>query len=155
MNKAQRFERARRDLETYVQTFAPAHYGTPEAPDSWRKLREWSAAHTIGKDALPTFNGACEDTIYLTRAGNVAFRALHDSTHIRLNASFQLAGEIRVAGAQYRHARRQGVSKDAARLLFLDVAAQAHYYAQTRSFVTNQRAFVWRHWTNREEDWDS
>lgn len=144
-----RFTRARHELEAYVLANAPPHHRVPDA-SAYSRFEEWTRDASPG-DSMPVYSGHCERTVYLTAAGNMAFRALHDTFHLRLEAGFTLADEVRVAQAQYRAAKRAGLSRDAARLLFLDIAAQAHYYARRKRFLTDQRRAmrrVWRFVTN-------
>ncbi len=146
------FEKARKELEEYVRSYAPRHHATPYAPDSWRTLKAWrdTDGNKLFVDSLPVYDGGNDNTIYVTSLGNYAFRALHDATHLELNAPFNLDGERIVARDQYRHAIHHGVSKDAARLLYLDIVVQSIFYTLHKQYVGNQRLLIEKAYSARE-----
>ena len=88
-------------------------------------------------------NRFCEQTIYLTRADNVAFRFVHDSRHYFLRAGFETEPELLVASCHLARLRRAGYPPGSIehRLLEADTIGQALFVARTGRFVSNQLRF--------------
>lgn len=92
----------------------------------------------IKAPSLIVWSGASDRTIYGDPAVNWAFRAWHDSLHLKLNAPFTLEGEKRVALEQARL-----VDSDAiARIILAEVVGQAEYFAKQGEFPVDQVAFI-------------
>jgi hypothetical protein len=87
---------------------------------------------------LVVWNGACEDTVYQDARVNMAFRALHDATHLETGLGFAPDQEIEMGRIQ---AARQ-TSSLMADLMYAEIAGQALYYKQTGLFVKNQALFT-------------
>lgn len=84
-------------------------------------------------------------TIYGDPEVNIAFRAWHDATHLRLNAPFTFAGEIRVCHAQQADIAKIYGQREAglfAHILQIEVIEQAAEFANTSRFPVDQRAFT-------------
>lgn len=89
-----------------------------------------------------------DHTIFADRETNYAFRAWHDWHHWKLQAPFDMAGEIAVANSQagdlialYDTAR----SRPWRKILCAEVIGQAEYEAYHGCFPTDQMGFV-RHY---------
>lgn len=68
-----------------------------DAPDTFEKLQKaYDHSQRTGL-ALPVWSGGCENTIYTNREGNLAFRYLHDCTHVQYDLQFTFQSEIEVA----------------------------------------------------------
>jgi hypothetical protein len=120
------------NLNEKILRLAPKFEAKEFAPDSFAKLR---ANITSG---LVVWSGASENTIYGDPIVNHAFRAWHDSTHIRLNADFSPEGEKRVALEQARL-----IGSDMwAKILIGEVVGQAEYFAKYGKFPANQVEFM-------------
>jgi len=101
------------------------------APSTYAELRASSVA------PLVVWSGGSEHTIYGDRSVNYAFRAWHDSLHIKLNAEFSLHGEILVAQEQARI-----LGDDTAKIILAEVIGQAEYFALHGFFPIDQSAFI-------------
>lgn len=112
---------------------APKHEISDYAPSSYKELFESSK--------LIVWSGASEATIYDDKQVNYAFRAWHDSLHIKLNADFTLEGETRVALEQARLIDSDKLAK----ILLAEVIGQAEYFAKHGEFPIDQIAFIERY----------
>lgn len=119
-------------LNQKIMRLAPAHRVADHAPGSYEELRRLDSG-------LVVWAGASESTIYGDRAVNWAFRAWHDSLHIRLNAPFTAEGEARVA---YEQARILGGFHG--RVMLAEVIDQGRVFLETGSFPTDQVSFMAR-----------
>jgi hypothetical protein len=82
--------------------------------------------------------GASDKTIYNDAGVNHAFRAWHDSLHIKLNAPFTLDGELMVAKAQCLELGSTELSK----FIMAEVMGQAEYFAKHGEFPIDQVTFI-------------
>ena len=87
---------------------------------------------------LPVWSGASDRTIFGDPRVNHAFRAHHDTLHLRYQLPFTLEGELELARLQAR-CYFGDVVQDA---IYLEVAAQALHLAETGEFVVNQSDFT-------------
>jgi hypothetical protein len=110
---------------------APAYRTAADAPDEYVALQTRTAADGI----LTVWNGASESAIY-GAAGNLAFRAWHDSIHVGRALTFAPDDEYRVADIQARQSGRL------ARFIYADTAGQVAYFVQWGRFPVNQREYV-------------
>ena len=84
-----------------------------------------------------------ERTVFSSPEGNYAFRAWHDWHHIRLNAEFDRAGEIRVYWAMRDDMRRMGIECERVlALLECENIGQRDYWERFGAPPDNQRAFA-------------
>ena len=136
------------ELCAFVRKQAPPHYATPNAPDSWSRLRiaalaaEWRSDCTGADVRMPVFDGGCDDTIYPDAATNYAFRAWHDSIHLANGYSFSRADEIKVGLIHMQQARAAGLSKRDQDVLVADTIGQIEYYYKRGRYVKDQARFV-------------
>jgi len=108
------------------------------------KLKYTVADHAPGTEkglfnqaSLVIWSGASDDTIFDDCRVNWAFRALHDSLHLKTGLGFSIAEEIylgRLQANQY-----SGILAD---LVYSEVAEQAEYYRINGVFVPNQKTFA-------------
>ena len=107
LTKNGKFEKARIEASAFLLGIAPPHYASENAPDTWEKLKDWQygesfdvthdyfKAKSLNLDVLlitrklPVFNGGGA-TVYTSTKANLAYRAWHDYTHLKLNKSFDL-----------------------------------------------------------------
>jgi len=116
-------------------------YGTIRgAPGDWSALQV--AAARLPGCPLPVYSGGSGATIYGSPAANIAFRAWHDATHVRLGADFSRDGEVRTAREQVAQARAAGASAAALACLWMDTFGQVEYFAAHGTFPVDQVAFV-------------
>lgn len=87
--------------------------------------------------SLVVWAGASEGTIYGAPDLNHAFRAWHDSIHIRFNLPFNLDGEREAALIQ-----AQSLGDIPGRIILAEVYGQALYAAKHGAFPTDQAAFI-------------
>lgn len=117
-----------------------------DAPDSMDRLRAETWRDDAGRLHVPVWNGASERTIWADVAGNVAFRAWHDSTHLATGLGFDPAAELELARRTVADARARGLSAHACAVLWAETAGQIeHYLAHGETFPDDQRAFVDAH----------
>ena len=86
-----------------------------------------------------------ELTIWGCRETNYAFRAWHDWHHLKLDAPFDLAGEIAVANSQAGdliNLYGAAASRPWRKLLEIEVVGQAQYMAYHGQFPTDQSGFT-------------
>ena len=119
------------ELNKKIIALAPKFIASEHAPDSFEKLKS-----NVGR--LVVWSGASENTIYGEAAVNHAFRAWHDSLHLKLNAEFTPAGERLVALEQ---ARIIGSEKHGL-IMLAEIVGQAEYLAKHGSFPTDQNQFI-------------
>ncbi len=138
-------------LREAVIALAPPHYATPDAPGTWEALKAWyqnwqDRASAHGEHfIIPVYDGGCDSSMYATPGANHAFRAWHDYTHLRLNAGFSVADELRVAREHVRQLRKfTDCTPEDRRAVWYDTAGQIAYYQKHGEYVTNHRAFIAR-----------
>lgn len=112
-------------------------YPCKDAPNTYKALRE-----AYKRGSVPVSNVPVESCIYATPEDNVKARALHDYIHLMRGLDFSLASELKVAECLLHSVRDAGADWDTTRAIALDTAAQAHYYALTKTYVRDQLAFV-------------
>lgn len=130
------------ELDAFILSVAPPHYPTADAPNESAELLAWAKTHTIGRDPVPVWDGASDDSIYGSPEVNFAYRAWHDATHIKLDLDFTPDAEKQVALNHVREAWEAGLSVDACNLLWIDSQGQNEYFAVHQDFVQNQRLFA-------------
>jgi hypothetical protein len=119
------------ELNSKIIKLAPQFTAKPIAPDTFETL---AGAKTYG---LVVYDGGSTDTIYGDPSVNHAFRAWHDSLHLKLGADFTLIGELRVGLEQ---ARILGGSYGD--IVMAEVKGQIDYYNLHGCFPLNQLEFV-------------
>ena len=156
---------ARYALSAYVLRVAPAHVAVPDAPSSWEALRAWNNARTTGREPIPVWDGASDSTAWIhdtiePSVVNYAFRAWHDSTHLKHGHDFTRDGERAVA---LRHLeqlhedlphlwpdllsfcaedQRLAVFDAMQRLLWAETEGQQAYFEKWGAFPEDQGAFA-------------
>ena len=118
------------ELNNKIIQLAPKHIVSDVAPDTFEKLKR-----NIGQ--LVIWSGASDNTIYGDPAINQAFRAWHDSLHIKLNADFTQEGETRVALEQARI-----IGGSYAEIILAEVVGQGLYFNKYGEFPKNQIEFI-------------
>ena len=118
------------DLNSKILSLAPKHQAKPIAPDSLESLIRASTSPMV------VYDGGSDNTIYGDPRVNHAFRAWHDSLHLKLNAPFDLAGETRVGLEQ---ARILGGAY--AEIVLCEVIGQIEYFNRYQAFPVNQLEF--------------
>jgi hypothetical protein len=88
----------------------------------------------------------CDSTIYVSPATNQAFRFVHDSRHVFLQAGFETEPELLVASCHLARLKRAGFGPDSIefRLLYADTVGQTLFLAETGRFVADQQRFALR-----------
>ena len=124
------------ELSEYLFYSAPSFQAAEEAPQTYRELAQYRG------EKLVVWNGASDRTIYAHRDVNYAFRAIHDMTHLELNAPFDTHGEYRVARRCLDNARAAGLSTDALKALYFDSFGQFAYFRRYGQFIEDQEGFV-------------
>ena len=152
------------ELDAFILSVAPPHEARADAPQSFAELQNWmsypskyfddgrflpkfkgNCFREVGTDLvarIPVWNGASDDSIYGSAEVNYAYRAWHDSTHLRLGLGFDLDSERQVALQHVRDAWDAGLSVESIELLWIDSQGQNEYYRQNSEFVGNQREFA-------------
>lgn len=119
------------ELNNKIMLLAPKHHVSSLAPDSFERLNRH-----IGR--LVVWFGASEDTIYGNASVNWAFRAWHDSLHLKLGAPFTFEGEKLVALEQARLVDNPRLGD----IIMAEVVGQAEHLEKHGEFPANQRAFI-------------
>jgi hypothetical protein len=114
----------------------------PNAPQSLEELR----AHVNSTGRMLVYDWASDDTIFGDAGVNWAFRAWHDWTHLRVNGTFDIPGEIAVANQQIDDIRAvYGEGKQTREfeaLIWAEVMGQVLYASNHNgAFPDDQRAF--------------
>jgi len=155
---------ARYALSAYVLRVAPSHTPVPDAPSSWEALRAWNNARTTGREPIPVWNGASDSTAWVhdtiePAVINYAFRAWHDSTHLKHGHDFTRDGERAVALRHLEQVhedprlwldlldfcpvdQRLAVFDAMQRLLWAETEGQQAYYEKWGAFPEDQGAFA-------------
>lgn len=87
---------------------------------------------------LVIWSGASDNTIFQDAIVNYAFRALHDTLHLKTKIDFSPKSEIYLG----RFQASQFDSSVVADLVYCEVALQAEHYLKTGHFVSDQVAFT-------------
>jgi len=149
------WETGRRWLVAHVATLNARHgrdyVAVPDAPDTLDGvLAAWSRPGPV-----PVYDGHADRTIFDMPAQNYAFRAWHDTCHVRVLGAFDPDGERRTALAQARDvlgSRDLGTATErrlAARMVYDEVTGQVAYLNAHGSFPGDQRAFQRDYTTGR------
>lgn len=120
--------------------------GSPCAPSSLLEVIEEFRAGTLTGLPVRIFNRFCDNTIYVTPEDNVAYRFVHDSRHVFLQAGFDTEAELLVASCHLARLAHCGYGPETIeyRLLYADTVGQVLFTAKHRSFVANQLRFALR-----------
>lgn len=129
--------RATPTLEKFVKSKAPPHVVDKNGPATWEELQ--ARGH---ESPLPVNPQSAEGSIYRNVPTNIAFRAWHDATHVRLGAGFDHEGELRVALEHQREAKEAGLSNEDRRALWADTWETFKHHEQTGEFPSKPREFV-------------
>lgn len=120
------------EFNNKILRLAPKFTAMDAAPHSFETLK---ANATSG---LVIWAGASENTIYGDASINHAFRAWHDSLHLKLNAPFTFEGEKRIALEQARL-----IGSDTLGLIIIgEVVGQTEYLNKYGHFPIDQLAFM-------------
>lgn len=118
-------------LNQRILKLAPKHETSVNAPATFEEL-----CRNVGK--LVVWSGASDRTVYGDARVNHAFRAWHDSLHLKLNAPFTVEGETLVALEQARL-----IGSDAwAQVMLAEVIGQVGYARSNGAFPVDQVEFI-------------
>lgn len=144
--------KARANLEHYV--IAKAHRIAKDlgfsyiecenAPNSYDELEQAFKHSMATKAPLPVFDGASENTIYLSKEGNWSFRFWHDVIHVSNGYQLTLEDEIKCSSIQCDEVSRYfGDHSLESKLFIADTIGQSVYaHLHNGAFPENQLAFV-------------
>ncbi len=151
MNKALRLKYARQRLTDYMirraaRVATEMGFGYVEhelAPESLYGMKlAVNNARKYGI-AYPVLSLYSDNTIYLNREANWAFRFVHDMFHVALNAGTDSLGEYEVARAMAVDIWATfGGNSDEAALYWADTCGQSDYFEKHGCFPDDQLAFV-------------
>ncbi len=122
-------------LNTQIVKHAPPYIVVPDAPNTYADLKRYGIDDK-GRIRVSPTNSI--NTIYADKQVNYAFRAWHDSLHLKYVLSFSLSDELKVAQLH----QRLIIGNYEKALIYIDVAEQARYWYVNRKYVENQREFV-------------
>jgi len=128
-----------RDLNQAILTLAPSHSVRDVAPYTWRQVNEASSVNHV-----TVWSGEASHSIYGDSSVNYAFRAWHDRAHLRIGASFNIAGEESAVAQQCLELRQAFPSapqwwQDA---IAADVLGVVYYLHSTGLYVKDQASHV-------------
>lgn len=119
------------ELNSRILRLAPKFEAQDNAPYSFETLKANSGR-------LVVWSGASDQTIYGDAKVNHAFRAWHDSLHLKLDADFSFEGERRVAAEQARL-----IGSDSMGLIIMaEVVGQVEYLNKYGHFPVDQVQFL-------------
>jgi hypothetical protein len=116
-------------LNKRILSLAPKFEAKDIAPSSLKELAQLTS--------MVVWQGGSEATIYGDPTVNHAFRAWHDSLHLKLNAPFTLAGEKLVALEQARI-----IGGNYGKIVIAEVVGQAEHFEKHGTFPIDQKAFI-------------
>lgn len=119
-------------LAEIVRDAAPLYVARDIAPSTPNQLHEASLTRV-----LPVWAGSSDATIFGDPATNHAFRAWHDSLHLKSGLGFSVAEEVELGRRQAVEVARLSGDK-LATLVWLEVAGQALEYLRTGQFIADQ-----------------
>lgn len=120
------------ELNNKILKLAPKFIAKDIAPHSFETLKSNSTA------GLVVWAGASDQTIYGDSKVNHAFRAWHDSLHIKLNAPFTLEGE-RLVGLEQARILKSDLQ---GQIIVAEVVGQIEYYSGYSLFPIDQVKFI-------------
>lgn len=148
MTKEARFSNAVAVIELFLMGYKSKYtYEVVESTtNSFKAFKEEIANEGI----MYVSNEGCENTIYSSPAYNILARVWHDNVHLKHDYDFGEVGEVKTCQVQLAELRialdKLGVSpvivEDALEVIYHDIIGQVEYYATNKSFVANQRDFV-------------
>lgn len=119
------------------------YHASEDAPSTAKELFAWANENTLGVDSMPVYSGGCEGNIYGAPEANYAFRAWHDSIHIKEEFDFSLDGEVKSSNKHLEVLSGLNAPTEVIKAFQADVEGQARYYhASGKQFVDNQIRFV-------------
>ena len=146
------FNVARANLTQYVIRQAEAvrrvvgfgYVDRDEAPNTDAELiAAWEHSRKTGL-AFPVWSGASENTIYLHRGGNYAFRFWHDAIHATRGLCMDVDDEVEIGMMHVKAVEQEfGVDSLEALLMFWDTVGQSMHCYCTGEFPHDQLAFVY------------
>ena len=120
------------ELNSKILSLAPKFTASDYAPSTYAELKSNNAA------GLVVWSGASDNTIYGCNRVNHAFRAWHDSLHLKLGVNFDYAGELAVGLEQARL-----IKNDALGLIIMgEVVGQVEYLNKYGHFPIDQVEFM-------------
>ena len=135
-----------REFEKLVICRAPRFEVSLRAPDTWQALQE-------SKSIVISPYGS--ETAVFPLHVNLAFRAWHDSIHLKVCADFSLAGESKACEAQiedlYKATTNRALRRFGSKILECEIVLQAEYFFKTGMFVADQKAFTLKAFGGRLE----
>ena len=127
---------------TMANLTAPCWTVSDDAPETFDELVKVSEQ----RGQIVVWNGESDNTIFGEPEFNWAFRAWHDSAHIRTGAGFTLDGEKMACEQQIEDMfQRYGKSERTerwAQMIRIEVIGQAVHFEQTGDFPDDQVAFM-------------
>lgn len=111
------------ETEAWLLRVAPKHFASENSPTTFEAVKKQAEPYGI----YHVFNGGSTDTIFSERKYQYAYRAWHDSIHLRQNLSFGVPNELKVAVIQEQIALACSVDAHDAKLLRLDLEAHISY----------------------------
>lgn len=128
---------------TRARTGVAWHF-SPDAPNTYRELREaWKISLSSGAP-LPISNADCETVIFTEPDANAAYRYWHDVTHLERDRNFSNSHELDMAHFHLWDAEQHGLTRGslAWRLLRADAVGNVLHWAIYREYVPNQEVFI-------------
>lgn len=124
------------ELNAAILAMAPSFTVSDHAPATMQELAQC--------ERLIVWAGGSDHTIYADRAVNWAFRAWHDSVHLRYAFPFDIAGETLTCEMQILQLRQRWPSMPErwARIIRAEIIGQALHLERFGQFPTDQYAFI-------------
>ncbi|MFF8186057.1 hypothetical protein ACF044_02200 [Microbacterium sp. NPDC016588] len=117
---------------------------TPDAPNTYKELRQaWEVSLSTGAP-LPILNDHSESVIFTDPEGNFVYRYWHDVTHLERERNFSNPHELDMAVFHLWDAEQHGLNRGSLpwRLLRADAIGNVLHWSVYRDYVPDQRVFV-------------
>lgn len=109
--------------EEILLKLAPKHFASEDSPTTYETVKKQAETGTYH-----VFSGGSTDTIFSERKYQYAYRAWHDSIHLKHEIPFEMEDELQVARLQEHYALKAGVDPDDAMMLRYDLECHIRYY---------------------------
>lgn len=145
------FEKARHNLTKFVeakalrfsQRFGLSYEPHPRAPETLLEIQKAYRHSLIHSTPFPIWDGASDNTIYLTPEANYAFRFWHDMLHLALFADTVVVDEIELGHIHVGCVMAEfGMHSLEAALMRADTIEQSKFEAEFGYFPPDQLAFA-------------
>lgn len=113
-------------------------------PQTLAQIVDEYQGSAIARQPFRVSHDHCENTIYGSKAANMAFRFWHDTVHLEHGLETTLEDELRAGRIHVEACKKDGLSKDHQDLMWIDTCGQSLYNYITGEFPVDQMAYTKR-----------